>query len=73
VTNARFKVFTTVGIKVNVFWVVTPCSVVVGYRCFRGSCCHGPLKCWYATTTLHGIATQKILTWNITTMKALKL
>jgi hypothetical protein len=25
---------------------------------------HGPLKCWYPTTTLHGITTQKTLsTW----------
>jgi len=34
------------------FWVVTPCSVVVGWRQ------HGPLKRWYPTTTLHGITTQ---------------
>jgi len=26
-------------IQVEVFWVVTPCSVVVGYQCFRGPCC----------------------------------
>jgi len=24
--------------KVVIFWVVTPCSIVVGYRCFRGLC-----------------------------------
>jgi len=24
-------------IQVEVFWVVTPCSVVVGYQLFRGS------------------------------------
>jgi hypothetical protein len=24
---------------VEVFWVVTPCSVVVGYQIFRGTCC----------------------------------
>jgi len=24
---------------VEVFWVVTPCSVVVGYQCFRRRCC----------------------------------
>jgi hypothetical protein len=28
----RFKVFTAVKIQVKVFWVVTPCSVVVGYH-----------------------------------------
>jgi hypothetical protein len=27
-----------VKIKVDVFWVVTSCSVVVGYRHFRGQC-----------------------------------
>jgi hypothetical protein len=32
-------VFTAVKIQVEVFWVVTPCSVVVGYQCFRGPCC----------------------------------
>jgi len=27
--------------EVEVFWVVTPCSVVVGYQCFWGpSCLH---------------------------------
>jgi hypothetical protein len=25
--------------RVEVFWVVTPCSVVVGYQCLRGPCC----------------------------------
>jgi hypothetical protein len=29
-----------VKIQVEVLWVVTPCSVVVGYHCFRGPCCH---------------------------------
>jgi len=27
----RYEVFTVVKIHVTVFWVVTPCSVVVGY------------------------------------------
>jgi len=26
-------------IQVGVFWVVTPCSVVVGYQFFGGPCC----------------------------------
>jgi hypothetical protein len=26
-------------IHFEVFWVVTPCSVVVGYQRFRGPCC----------------------------------
>jgi len=39
------------------------------YQSFRGPCClqwrwrqHGPLKCWYPATTLHGVTTQKIST-----------
>jgi hypothetical protein len=62
--------------QVEVFWVVTPCSVVVGYQRFRGSCCrhlHGPLERWYPTTTLHGFTTQKTSTLNITSVKASKL
>jgi len=30
----------TMEIQVEVFWVVTPCSVVVGYQRFSGPCCH---------------------------------
>jgi hypothetical protein len=33
--NVSFEVFTAVKIEVKVFWVVTLCSVVVGYQCFR--------------------------------------
>jgi hypothetical protein len=32
------KIFTIVKIEVMVFWVVVPCSVVVGYQHFRGPC-----------------------------------
>jgi len=28
-----------VVIQIEVFWVVMPCSVVVGYQNFRGLCC----------------------------------
>jgi len=62
-------------IKVEVFWLVTPCSVVVGYQRFRGPCClhlH-PLKRWYPTTTLNGVTNQKTSTWNVTSVKAPKL
>jgi hypothetical protein len=31
------------------------------------------MKHWYPTATLHGITTQKSLTWNMTTVKASKL
>jgi hypothetical protein len=55
-TEVRFYVIITVKLQVRVFWV----SVVEGYlwRCRQ----HGPLKCWYPTTTLHGITTQKTST-----------
>jgi len=61
-----------VAIQVEVFWVVTPCSVVVRYQRFRGPRClylhpEGP------TTTLHGVTTQKTSTWIITTVKASNL
>jgi len=37
----RFEAFTTVTFEVEVLWVVTMCSVVVGYQRFRGpSCLH---------------------------------
>jgi hypothetical protein len=31
----RFELFTAMKIQIEVFRVVTPCSVVVGYHCFR--------------------------------------
>jgi hypothetical protein len=36
---AMFEVFTAVKIQIEVFWVVTPCSVVLGYRRFGGPYC----------------------------------
>jgi hypothetical protein len=40
-SNASFEVFTAVMIQVEVFWFVTPCSVVVvvGYQRFRAPGC----------------------------------
>jgi len=35
--HATFQAFTEVNIQVEVFWVVTPCSIVVGYYHFRSS------------------------------------
>jgi hypothetical protein len=35
----RLEIFTAVKIQVVVVWVITPCSAVVGYQHFRGSCC----------------------------------
>jgi len=57
-----------VKIQVEVFWVVTLRSFVVGYRRFGGlwrRWQQGPPKLYYPTATQHGITTQKILTWNI--------
>jgi len=36
---ATSEVFTAINIQVEVFWVVTPGSVMVGYWRFGGSCC----------------------------------
>jgi hypothetical protein len=48
--------------QVEVFWVVTPFSVVVGSWRWRQ---HGPLKRRYPTTTLHSVTTQKTLTYKV--------
>jgi len=37
--GTRFEIFTAVEIQVEVFWVVTACSIVVGYQCHRGPNC----------------------------------
>jgi hypothetical protein len=42
--DVRLEVFTAVRIHVEFFWVVTLCSVVVGYQHFRGLCCLFTLK-----------------------------
>jgi hypothetical protein len=44
--HASFEASTEVMFQVEVFWVVTPCSVVVGYQRFRGPCC---LHLWVVT------------------------
>jgi hypothetical protein len=54
-----FEVLTVVSMKMAVFWVVAPCSLVEVYQRFRGICClhhqgdepwwwrqQGPLKRW---------------------------
>jgi len=49
-----------VKIQVEVFWGVTPCSIVVGYQRFRGSWKHqDPPKRRHPTTALHGVTSQK--------------
>jgi hypothetical protein len=61
-----FEVFTALKIQIASFWVVTPCSVVVRYRRFRGPCflhlqggSMDPLNYWYPTTLLQGVTVQK--------------
>jgi hypothetical protein len=70
--NSNYKFY----FQVYVFWVVTPCSIVVGYQRFKCPYCLQiqcvPLKCWYPTTTPQGVTTQKTSIWNITAMKNLK-
>jgi hypothetical protein len=34
-----FEVLTAVSMKIAVFWVVAPCSLVEFYQRFRGPCC----------------------------------
>jgi hypothetical protein len=36
----RSEVLTAASMKMAVFWVVAPCSLVKVYRCFRDTCCH---------------------------------
>jgi hypothetical protein len=35
----RFEAFAALKIKIEILWVVTPFSIVIGYQCFRGRCC----------------------------------
>jgi len=39
VKTRSFEALTAVLFHVEVFWVVTPCRFVVGYRRFGGPCC----------------------------------
>jgi hypothetical protein len=34
-----FEVLTAVSMKMAIFWVVAPCSLVEVYKLFRGPCC----------------------------------
>jgi len=60
--NARFLVFAAVKFQVELFWVVTPFSFVVGYQRFGSPCCLY-LQGEVTTTTLHHVTTQKASTW----------
>jgi len=43
--SARFLVFKAMKTEVVVYWLMTPCRVVVGYQPFGGPCCHH-LQCY---------------------------
>jgi len=52
--------------QVTVFWVVTPCSDVVGYQRFGRPCyllLQGPPKRWHPTSKLQGFKTQETSTF----------
>jgi hypothetical protein len=36
---AGFGVLMVANMKMAIFWVVTVCSLVEVYQCFRGTCC----------------------------------
>jgi hypothetical protein len=52
----RFEVLTMASMKMDVFWLATPCSLVDVYRCCRGACClHHQVQ---TSTRLHGVTTK---------------
>jgi hypothetical protein len=54
--------FTVVRIQVEIFRVVMPCSVVVGYQRFRGSCClhlQGEVTAWSSETLVSYHSTSR--------------
>jgi hypothetical protein len=54
-------------LKMAVFWVVAPCSLVEVYQRFRGPCClHHQGD---ALTRLHGAATQKTAIFILTAVR----
>jgi len=58
VVSRSFEAFTALIFQVEVFCVVTPCSIVVGYQRYKGPCClylQGEVKmaAWISETTYH--------------------
>jgi hypothetical protein len=60
--QGQLSVFTAVKIHLKVFWVVTPCSDVVGYRRFGGPCCSETLVSYHSTPRRHNPETSTRLT-----------
>jgi hypothetical protein len=62
--QVTFEAFTEAMFQVEIFWVVTPCSVAVGYQRF-GDPTPSIFRAKYTsypTTTLHGVTTRKTST-----------
>jgi len=62
-------------IQVEVFWVVMLRSVTAEHH-FEGPWClylHGPLKCWYPTTTLYGTNNSEDFNLNLHHCESLKI
>jgi hypothetical protein len=65
VSDMSFEAFMAVLFQVEVLWIVTPCSVVIGYPCFRGPCClhlHGEMK-------MEAARTSEMLVWYYNTTR----
>lgn len=54
--SLKCEVITAVKIRVEVYWVVTPCSVAIGHQRFKVSYCLC-LQGEDPTTKLHGVLT----------------
>jgi hypothetical protein len=53
-----FEASMAVILHIEFFWVVMPCSVVVGYQCFRSPCCLHP----------QGLRVKMVAAWTSETM-----
>jgi hypothetical protein len=53
-----FEVLTVVSMKMAVFWVIVPCSLVEVYQCFRGPCCLHYQSHLLNISTVYGVSTQ---------------
>jgi hypothetical protein len=58
--QVRFEVIAAVSMKMAVFWVVAPCSLVEVYRRFRGACCFWSSAWW------RRVQPSKQLSWSQT-------
>jgi hypothetical protein len=62
--DTSFETSAAVMFQVEVLWVVTPYSVVVGYHRFRCPFCLHLQGEVTSETSLHGVTTQKTSTWS---------